>query len=438
MERITSVALRDVLEKVAPAIAAGGANIISVEAIRERSEGRWERKREQVAIFVERAFSRLSQPGDFVTALNDSEFLTVQPSVVRSAALSITASILKETLAFFLGAAAREDLRLFQVLTFENGQLNVQPLDATNILAGGEPEPWLQPNASSEGPPNMAGAPVAPPSSDLYWTDIRRIRLSSPPNIELDLAIRPEPTWNIGAKVVASFVLRLTMWLTVGSEPERSATCGELTAALAAEVAIGGLNFAVDLIDKSDPKVALHVPLPWNALTYSTSRYRVLEALREIPPGIRRFLILEITELSDGLPPSRLCEQVSMLTPYARTVLARAPSVLSDIRAWRGCGLSGVTLDCHSLDSCDRQAQKKLEVFARRAAEVSLACVGYRLPATSLMIAAWASGFTHLGGPAVSLEVAEPKGVVRLRPVDVFAASVGRSTASGSGPDEVS
>jgi hypothetical protein len=213
------------------------------------------------------------------------------------------------------------------------------------------------------------------------------------------------------------------MWLTVGSEPERAATCGELTATLAAEVAIGGLNFAVDLIGRSRAKVALHVPLPWNAVTYSTSRYRLLQALRETPPEVRRFLILELTELSDGLPASRLSEQVAMVAPYTRAVLARAPSVRSDVRAWRGCGLNGATLDCHDLDPSDRRAQKKLEVFARRAAEVSLACVGYGLPATSLMMAAWASGFTHLGGPAVTGEVAKPKSVVRLEAADIFAAA---------------
>lgn len=414
MERFTSIALRDVLEKVAPAIAAGGANIISVEAIRERSEERWVQRREQVTAFVERAFARLSQPGDFVTPLNDSEFLTVQPSVSRPAALSISANILRETLAFFLGSAAREDLRLFQVVTFTNGQLNVQPLDASNILSGGEPEPFPQPQTASAAP--------APPSDDLLWTDIRRIRLTSPPNIELDLAITPEPTWNIAAKVVASFVLRPTMWLTVGAEAERSATCGELNASLAAEVAIGALSFATDLIGGTGAQVALHSPLPWNAITYSTSRYRLLQALRDTPSEIRRFLILEVTELSDGLPQSRLHEQISMFAPYARAVLARAPSVLTDVRTWRGSGLNGVTLDCHHLDPRDRSAQKRLDVFARRAAEVSLACVAYGLPATSLMLAAWASGFTHLGGPAVTEEVAKPKGVVRLQPEDVFAA----------------
>jgi hypothetical protein len=416
MERVTSSALRDVLEKVAPAIAAGGANVISVEAIRDRSRDRWPRKREQVIVFVERAFSRLSQAGDFIVTLNDYEFLAVQPSVSRTTALGISANILKETLAFFLGAAAREDLRLFQVMSFTNGELNVKPLDAGHILDGGEAEPWQN---SGAGQDSLAagGESLAPISEDLDWVETRRMRLTSPPNLDLDLAITPEPTWNVGARVVASFLLAPSMWLTEGSLPERAVTCGELTPVLAGEVAVSGLNFAVDLI-KSGVQVALHAPIPWNAVTYSTTRYRLLHALRDIPPQVRRFLILEITDLSAGLPQSRLTEVVSMLAPYCRAVLARAPSEAHDARAWRGCGLSGVTLDCRGFDAGDRKGQQRLAIFAERAADTSIACVGYGLPATNLMLAAWAAGFTHLGGPALSEEVTEPKAVVRLQAAD--------------------
>jgi hypothetical protein len=141
MDRITSSGLRDVLEKVGPAIASGCVNVISVEAIREGSGDRWPRRREQVATFIERAFARVSQPGDIMVPLNDAEFVTVQPSVARSAALGLSASVLTETLAFFLGAAAREDLRLFQVTSFVDGQMAVQSVDAGQAVAGEDAAP---------------------------------------------------------------------------------------------------------------------------------------------------------------------------------------------------------------------------------------------------------------------------------------------------------
>jgi hypothetical protein len=425
MDRITSTALRDVLEKVGPAISAGCVNVISVEAIREGSGDRWARRREQVATFVERAFTRVAQPGDIIVALNDAEFVTVQPSVSRSAALGLSAGVLTETLAFFLGAAAREDLRLFQVTSFVNGEMSVQSVDAGQTAAGNDA------GSSRLGAGGGAGAGagahagadnLGPISDDLFWAATRRKRLTSPPDIELDLEIMPEPTWNVGARVVASFLLRPAMWLTEGDKAPRTAECGELPPTLAGEVAIGGLDYAAELIGDLGVQVALHAPLPLNAITYSTSRYRLLHALRDLPKPVKRFLILEITELAGGLPQSRMTELVGMLAPYCRAVLARAPSEMVDVSVWRGCGLSGVTLDCRHLDATDRGAQFRLETFARKAAEASAACVGYGLPTRSLMLAAWAAGFTHLGGPPLSQEVAAPKTLVRLQPADLFAA----------------
>jgi hypothetical protein len=419
MDRITSTALRDVLEKVGPAIASGCVNVISVEAIREGSGDRWPRRREQVATFIERAFARIAQPGDIMVALNDAEFVTVQPSVSRSAALGLSASVLTETLAFFLGAAAREDLRLFQVTSFVDGQMAVQSVDPGQAATGDDAE--LR-RSGAEAGAGFGADSLGPISDDLFWAATRRKRLTSPPDIELELEMMPEPTWNVGARVVASFLLRPAMWLTEGDNPPRTAECGELPPSLAGEVAVSGLAYAAELIGDLGVQVALHAPLPLNAITYSTSRYRLLHALRDLPKQVKRFLILEITELAGGLPQSRMTELVGMLAPYCRAVLARAPSEMVDVSAWRGCGLSGVTLDCRHLDATDRGAQFRLETFARKAAEASTACVGYGLPTSSLMLAAWAAGFTHLGGPALSREVATPKTLVRLQPAELFAA----------------
>jgi hypothetical protein len=221
--------------------------------------------------------------------------------------------------------------------------------------------------------------------------------------------------------VVASFLLRHSIWLTEGDAAPRPATSGELSADAAGAVAVSGINYAAELIGETSVQVALHAPVPAKAIAYSTSRYRILHTLQDLSPQIRRFLILEITDLSDGLPQGPLAEMVGMLAPHCRAVLARAPSENTDVRAWRGSGLSGVTVDCRHLDAADRGAQGRLATFARRAAEASLACVGYGLPVSSLMLAAWAAGFTHLGGPTLSEEVAVPKSVVRLQPADLFA-----------------
>jgi hypothetical protein len=141
--------------------------------------------------------------------------------------------------------------------------------------------------------------------------------------------------------------------------------------------------------------------------------------------------MLEVVEISEGLPQSRLTEVAPMPSPHCGAVPARAVSESVDVRSWRGCGLSGVTLDGGHLDPADRTAQLRLGGFEGRAAEVALSCVSHEFPSHSLMLAAWASGFTHVGGPLLSAELGPPESVLHLRPSDLFS-----NTASG--PNESS
>jgi hypothetical protein len=198
---------------------------------------------------------------------------------------------------------------------------------------------------------------------------------------------------------------------------------GELSPNMAGAAAVATIEYAAELIMRRGVRVALHAPVALNAAAYSASRFRLLNALRDLPEQVRRFLILEVVEISEGLPQGRLMETVGMLSPYCRAVLARAPSVHVDVRAWRGCGLSGVSVECDRLAPGDRSAESRLGIFARRAEEATLSCVGYSLPSRSLMVTAWASGFTHVGGPLLSAGVGSPEAVLRLRPADLFSKS---------------
>lgn len=417
MQRLISASLREMLDQVGPAIATGAVNIISVEAIRERSEDRWPRKREQVVTFVERAFSRLSQPGDVIVPLNDAEFLTIQPGASRTAALGFSANLLRETLEFFLGAVTHQDLRLFQVNAYVNGELGVRAVALGQLVS---------PDQVDFGDPTETATPpsATPPCDALALSRSRTFRLVVEGGLTVEVAIAAEPVWNVPARAVASYLLRPTVSLESTEPGGVAALPAELSSNLAGDIALQMISAGVDLLDQLQVRVALHLTLPVRALTYSPSRYRVLHALRDLSPEVRKLLILEIVELSDGLPQSRLTEIVASIAPYARAVLARAPTAAADLTAWRGCGLNGATLDCSELDPADRQAQAKLTAFVRSASQVSRACVAYGLASRALLLAAWSAGFTHLNGPGLAADALRARGAVRLQPIDLFAADL--------------
>ncbi|HEX3364393.1 hypothetical protein [Phenylobacterium sp.] len=418
MERLISASLREMLNQVGPAIASGTVNIISVEAIRERSEDRWPRKREQVVTFVERAFSRLSQPGDVIVPLNDWEFLTIQPGASRTAALGFSANLLRETLEFFLGAASHQDLRLFQVNAYINGELGVRAVAPGQLIS-----PDQLDIAAPEGAAAAAQS-LSPPCDALTLSRSRTLRLVVEGGLAVEVAVVAEPVWNVPARAVASYLLRPTVSLETTEPDGVAALPAELSSSIAGDIALQMIAAAVDLLEQLEVKVALHLTLPVRALTYSLTRYRVLHALRDLSPEMRKLLILEIVELSDGLPQSRMAEIVASIAPFARAVLARAPSAAADLAAWRGCGLNGATLDCSDLDPADRQAQAKLATFVRNAAQMSKACVAYGLASRALVLAAWSAGFTHVNGPGLVADALRARGAVRLQPIDLFAADL--------------
>jgi hypothetical protein len=420
-ERLSAGNLTELLEKTAPAIAAGSVNVMSVAAIQERFGDRWERRREQVEAFIERNFARASSPDAWIMALNDAEFVTVQPGLSRVAALSLSANVLKETLRFFIGAAAPDTVRLFQVTGFAGGELSVEPVDYAGLA-----DPLESAGCSSIG---SAGEQVWAAMSALSTTVIASPRQSGqiiPSNgPELRTVTAVAPVWNLRARAMTSFLVATEAFRVLPDGTLAAAPVSQLSSNVAAGLSLQGLTYAEERIrsgGEAGNPVALHLPLPLNALSYSAPRYRLLHALRRLDRDVRRYLLLELTELPAGLPQSRLTELVSMLSPFARAIVARAPSEMADVGGWRRCGLNGVSLNCRRFDPGDRRIATRLSAFARRVLDIAPACIGYELQARSLMLGAWAGGFTHLSSPVVSAR-SPGLAAARLHPPDLYAST---------------
>jgi len=421
MDHIASASPAELLNGAGAAVSAGTVNVISVKAIRDSFGERWPKKRDQVETFLTRSFARLAGPGAIIRALNEIEFITIQADVSAAAAVNLSANILKDTLGFFIGAAAEEDMHILQVTAFVGGRLEVQALDPARLMAAaaGAPQPsTLAPSAA----PAVSDA-AAPPSQTIARPGRRPpVRLASR-GLEVEVASTLTPVWNITAGVVASTQLTALVAEVLPEGGNRPVDSADVTPALAAQIALHALREAMGqaCADPAAPSMAIHAPLPLPALSYSTSRYALLHALRDLDPLVRRRLVLEITELPEGFPSGRLAELVSMLAPLGRAVLARAASAGRSVRHWRDCRLNGVILDCAEMDPADKRVGARLSAFAEAVDEAAPRCIAYGLNDRSLLLAAWGAGFSHLAGPALSAVVG-PRQAVRLDPEDFYAA----------------
>jgi hypothetical protein len=421
VERLTTGGLSEVLTQAAPAIARGSVNILSVAAIRDHSPERWPRKHEQVHAFLERAFVRASSPDAFIAPLNEVEFIAVQPSRSRSAALGFSANVLRETLQFFLGAAARANMRLFQVTDFAGGSLSVERVDVApwedEEVA---PDLGLGPASGQEAEKYQAAAMAALSTSVLHQ-GARCWRIVMPEGLATSVATGVAPVWNVRARAITSFLVEAQAMDVDADGQTTLKPTATLPSMAAGDVALRALTAAEERIGAEADclRVGLHVPLPLGALAYSGPRYRILHTLRDMPEPVRRYLLLELVDLPEGFPQGRMAELVAMLAPHVRGVIARAPSLEADVTAWRGSGLSGVSLDGADLDPAGHGIPTRLNRFARNVCQVAPACMAYGLEARCLLVAAWAAGFSHLAGPQVSRRAQEFR-AVRFVQADLY------------------
>lgn len=382
VHRIAAATAPEILARAASAIAAGAVIVISVEAIKDRSDTRWGRRQEQVETFVTRAFQRAAGASDLILALNDVEYLTIQPDASHVAAASRCANILKETLHFFLGASAIEDVRILQVVGFTEGELEVRAIDPAELNET-RPEP-----VSSQ-------IRDTPPTS-LIPASMQRVVRLDPPGLDVEIDTEVRPIWSLAGSAIVSHVI----WADEAQVIARNPSLALYAPAMGREIALAGLEHARALLEGEVPvRAGLHCAAPFAALTHSTSRFRLLNILNEISAPLRRLLVFEITGASGGLPHGRMAELVSLISPFCRAVLARAPDLHTELRSWRGCNLAGVTVDCSQVPSDDRRTPAQFAAFTREAFAVGPACVAYGLTSRSLLLTAWAEGFTHLIRP---------------------------------------
>jgi hypothetical protein len=140
LARIEAVDARVVLERLAGAelIERGSVTLVSVEAIRRRAGGRWERKRDDVWAHVERRCDEHLSFQDIRQRVSETDLLIAMVTEEGVAAQAIALKILEEVLSFFLGAAHPEDLNVRCVTGIEGDVITAEAVDLAKVAASRE------------------------------------------------------------------------------------------------------------------------------------------------------------------------------------------------------------------------------------------------------------------------------------------------------------
>lgn len=431
MRRLDTVSAGRLLEEIQSGDAAlrDRATLLSVAPIRDYAPEQWGKRAERVADFLNRSFQRDAGPGDLLLALNDTDFLMIQPSRSTAEGVGRGAALLQSCCVYFIGHALEDAIRVSMIAGVEDGVVQAMPITQAQLAAG---RAALERATMDESPP------WEPFTVSSAKTPPQPIAGMKPGTMEASFYL--EPIWNVPAGRVNACQISAVLIHQLDDGERRLVGTAELPHDAVMDITLKQLAFAGDMFaawHDREVAVALHLPISINALIHSSRRLRVIRALtklRTANPQYTARLALELTDVDAGLPATRIAEVGSQLKPYCAGLLAAVPAGSGDVTHWKGMGLRGVTLLTQAETPQEQRAVfAYLLKSATRLLAISpvLAVKGVDTP--SLMMAALAAGATHISGALISNAVDPAEAPCEFGPEDAYSPlSIREETASTS------
>lgn len=379
IDRVTSAQARDALERLAASdvLAAGGVNLIGLDAIRDHLGDRWPARRERIWEHVERDLEKRLGPFDMVLRLDEATYLVALPGASRFAGQVTCLHALQDILKFFLGESRPADIRVRTVTEVGADSVASAPIDATELARHASAPPVYL----ADGEPEQPAKAWKPPLAGRTESGLFTARARNPVEIRLGV----QPVRNLKRDLVTSYLIERATQPTVDDPADL----------LQVDVAV--VAYAATLMHEHQTtggRLTLHLPISYSSAASIRGRELALQILRRHREAARETCLIEIANLDAGVPPSRLLEVVSLLKPFCLGVLARVRPSLKALDAVKGCGLRGLILEGHGLGS-GPELGARLKAFADAAHGIAPILIVHGLDGPDLAPLAAKAGFTH-------------------------------------------
>ena len=379
IDRVTSAQARDALERLASSevLAAGGVNLIGLDAIRAHLGDRWLARRDRIWEHVERDLEKRLGPFAMVLRLDEATYLIALPGASRFAGQVTCLQALQDILKFFLGESRPSDIRVRTVTEVGADSVASAPLDAVELAAHASAPPVYLGDGEVEQPAKAWKPPLAGRTESGLFV----ARSRNPVEVRLGV----QPVRNLKRDLVTSYLI------------ERATQPGVDDPADLLQLDIATVAYAATLMkehQKTGGRLTLHVPISYSSAASIRGRELALQILRRQRDAARETCLIEITDLDAGVPPSRLLEVVSLLKPFCLDVLARVRPSLKALEAVRACGLRGLILEAHGLGK-GPELGPRLKAFVEAAHGIAPILIVHGLDRPDLIPLASRAGFTH-------------------------------------------
>jgi len=402
-DRITAVGAQEVLQRLQSAalLDSGAVNVVGLDAIRRKIGDRWPAKRTQIWEHVERELDRHLGPADIYLRTDEISYMIAQPGAAGFAAQAVCMSILQEVLKFFLGESRFSDIDVRTVTAIDGNRVTSAPVDLTKLGRGVATVPGAGPSAAA-GPspietaaehlaqaaagPLADQAPAPPPWKPPLAGRSSIVELEPSKREAFDVKLMVDGVWNLRRGLITSFLI------------ERGGVAGRTDAADLAEIDVATFAYAAVILEEQVQQggpLTLHVPISFTSLATQRTRDRLLSLTQSVRESMRKSVLLEISDLHAGVPPSRLIEVVGLIRSLCVGVVGRVQPSKSALAAVQGCGLRALAVEADLLAPQKPQFEARLKAFVALAKPVSPNLLIHGLSYSRQIDLASAAGFSH-------------------------------------------
>jgi len=155
------------------------------------------------------------------------------------------------------------------------------------------------------------------------------------------------------------------------------------------------------------------VPLHIRSFT-AHSFGKLVDLCRELPPGLRRYLVIDLIGLGHNASTAMLATAVNAIQPFTRALAARILPSFTDLERLARMRFSSVGFDLEDPEMGEltpASFTEQIRPLVARARAAKLQSYLYGLKRREIAKAAAEAGFDYLNGPAIMQEVSQPLGL---------------------------
>jgi hypothetical protein len=391
-------------EDATKALQAGRISLIGLDRVKEQFGDSWERLASRADRIARNMIERHLSPGDIFTSWQEASYVIVFASLDSEHAKMRCLLIADAVMKALLGENGGDLITIRSaVAQLEPGADGVGSLTADRfqtIAAPGGGMPEAGPGAPAAAEP----APIDPIAGlrFLYrpmW-DTARGALSA----YLCVGSLPSPR-DQGVFDDAERAL--------GDDPEKIAL---LDFAMLAQAAAD-----LQRILSSGFKVLVILNVHFDSVAAAARRRRYAELLAQsVPAAAANLLVIEIADVPDGVPQSRVHELVTPLRPHCRGVSARVRLGTIDFSGLSGKYVNAVGCSLAGCNAAEVTIIQHMGRFTRSAENCGLPCFIHGINSLSLTGAAVGAGFRYVDGSAVAPPVDRPDRITAFNLRDIY------------------